>query len=64
MMRGSPTAQAVFTMLRTFVTCCYAYVLQLHRRLQVELNHGMGRSTWILNLVINYITLQDKALNI
>ena len=28
----------------------------------IELDHG--HSTWILNLVINYVTLHDKALNI
>ena len=42
MMCGSPTAQAVFAILRMFVACWYAYVLQLHTCLEVELDHGRG----------------------
>ena len=41
-MRGSPTAQAAFAILRAFVARWYAYVLQLHTRLEVELDHGRG----------------------
>ena len=42
-MRGRPTAQAAFAILRTFVARWYAYVvLQLHTRLEVELDHGLG----------------------
>ena len=42
MMRGRPTAQAAFAILRAFVTRWYANVLQLHTRLEVELDHGRG----------------------
>ena len=42
MMRGRPTAQAAFAILCTFVARWYSYVLQLHTRLEVELDHGRG----------------------
>ena len=42
MMRGRPTAQAAFAILRAFVARWYANVLQLHTRLEVELDHGRG----------------------
>ena len=38
-MRGSPTAQAAFAILRTFVACWCAHVLHVHTRLQAELDH-------------------------
>ena len=41
-MRGRPTAQAAFAILRTFVACWCAYVLQLHTCLEVELDYGWG----------------------
>ena len=41
-MRGRPTAQAAFAILRAFVARWYANVLQLHTRLDVELDHGRG----------------------
>ena len=41
-MRGRPTAQAAFAILRAFVVRWYANVLQLHTRLEVELDHGRG----------------------
>ena len=34
--------QAAFAILRTFVARWYANVLQLHTRLEVELDHGRG----------------------
>ena len=40
-MRGRPTAQAAFAILRAFVARWYANVLQL-QRLEVELDHGRG----------------------
>ena len=40
--RGRPTAQAAFAILRTFVACWCAYVLQLHTCLEVELDYGWG----------------------
>ena len=43
MMRGSPTAQAAFVILRAFVVYCHKYVLQLHTCLEAELDHGRGR---------------------
>ena len=39
-MRGRPTAQAAFAIIRAFVARWYANVLQLHTRLEVELDHG------------------------
>ena len=36
-MRGRPTTQAAFAILRAFVARWYANVLQLHMRLEVEL---------------------------
>ena len=42
MMRGRPTAQAAFAILRALVARWYANVLQLHMRLEVELDHGQG----------------------
>ena len=42
MMRGRPTAQASFAILRTFVARWYTNVLQLHTCLEVELDHGRG----------------------
>ena len=42
MMCGSPTTQAVFTILRAFVACGYAYMLQVHTLLQVGLACGRG----------------------
>ena len=39
-MRGSSTTQAAFAILRGFVARWYAYVLQRHTRLEVELDHG------------------------
>ena len=39
-MRGSSTTQAAFAILRAFVARWYAHVLQLHTRLEVELDHG------------------------
>ena len=41
-MRGRPNAQAAFAILREFVARWYANVLQLHTRLDVELDHGWG----------------------
>ena len=41
-MRGRPTAQAAFAILRAFVARWYANVLQVHTRLEVELDHGQG----------------------
>ena len=41
-MRGRPTAQAAFAILRAFVARWYANVLQLDTRLEVELDHGRG----------------------
>ena len=41
-MRGRPTAQAAFAILRVFVARWYANVLQVHTRLKVELDHGRG----------------------
>ena len=41
-MRGRPTAQAAFAILRAFVARWYANVLKLHTRLEVELDHGRG----------------------
>ena len=41
-MRGRPTAQAAFAILRVFVACSYAYVLQLHTHLEIKLDHGRG----------------------
>ena len=41
-MRGRPTPQAAFTILHAFVTRWYANVLQVHTRLEVELDHGRG----------------------
>ena len=41
-MRGSPTAQSSFAISRVSVARWYAYVLQLHRRLKVEPDHGRG----------------------
>ena len=41
-MRGRPTAQAAFAILRAFVARWDANVLQLHTRLEVELDHGRG----------------------
>ena len=38
------TAQTVAIILRAFVARWYAYVLQLHTRLEVELDHGRGGS--------------------
>ena len=40
--RSRPTAQAAFAILRAFVAGWYANVLQLHTRLEVELDHGRG----------------------
>ena len=37
-----PTTQAGFAILRAFVARWYADVLQLHTRLEVELDHGRG----------------------
>ena len=39
-MRGRPTAQAAFAILRASVARWYANVLQVHTRLEVELDHG------------------------
>ena len=41
-MRGRPTTQAAFAILHVFATRWYANVLQLHTRLDVELDHGRG----------------------
>ena len=41
-MHGRPTAQAAFAILHAFVARWYANVLQLHKRLEVELDHGRG----------------------
>ena len=41
-MRGRPTAQAAFAILRAFVARWYTNVLQLHTRLEAELDHGRG----------------------
>ena len=43
-MRGRPTAQAAFAILRAFVARWCANVLQVHTRLEVELHvdHGRG----------------------
>ena len=41
-MRGRSTAQAAFAIIRAFVARWYANVLQLHTRLEVELDHGRG----------------------
>ena len=41
-MRGRPTAQAAFAILRAFVARWYANVLQPDTRLEVELDHGRG----------------------
>ena len=41
-MRGRPTAQAAFAILRAFVARWYANVLQVHTRSEVELDHGRG----------------------
>ena len=41
-MRGRPTAQAPFAILCAFVARWYANVLQVHTRLEVELDHGRG----------------------
>ena len=38
------TAQAAFAILRAFVARWYAYVLQLHTRLEVQLGHGRGEA--------------------
>ena len=43
-MCGSPTAQAALGTLCAFVARWYAYVLQVHMRLQVELDNGQGGS--------------------
>ena len=40
-MRGRPTAQAAFAILRAFVARWYANVLQVHTRLEVELDHAL-----------------------
>ena len=42
MMRGRPTAQVAFAMLRAFVARWYANISQLHTRLEVKLDHGRG----------------------
>ena len=39
-MRGRPNAQAAFAILRAFVPRWYVNVLQVHTRLEVELDHG------------------------
>ena len=39
-MCGSPTVQAAFAILSAFVARWYAYILQLHTCLEVELDHG------------------------
>ena len=36
--------QAAFELSRSFVACCYKYVLQLHTCLEAELDHGQGRA--------------------
>ena len=41
-MRGRPSAQAAFAILRAFVARWYAYVFQLHTCLEVELDLGRG----------------------
>ena len=41
-MRGRPTTHAAFAILHTFVARWHANVLQLHTRLEVELDHGRG----------------------
>ena len=41
-MRGSPTVQAAFAILRAFVIRWYKYVLQLHTHLEAELDHVRG----------------------
>ena len=40
----NPNAQAAFAMLRAFVSCWYLYVLQVHTRLKVEIDHVPIRS--------------------
>ena len=39
---GLYTKQAVFVVIRAFVARWYAYVIQLHTLLEVELDHGRG----------------------
>ena len=41
-MGGPPRKLAAFAILRAFVARWYASVLQLHTRLEVELDHGRG----------------------
>ena len=41
-MRGRFNAQAAFAILRAFVARWCANVLQLHTRLELELDHGRG----------------------
>ena len=41
-MRGRPTAQAAFGILRAFIARWYSNVLQLHMCLEVGLDHGRG----------------------
>ena len=41
-MRGRPTAQAAFALLRAFSARWYTNVIQLHARLEVELDDGRG----------------------
>ena len=43
-MHGRPTAQDAFAILCAFVARWYANVLQLHTRLEVELDHGWSEA--------------------
>ena len=58
-MRRSPTAYAAFVILCTFVACWYTYVLQLHIRLGVELDHGWGGAMQGLELAVRNLKAQE-----
>ena len=53
-MRGKPTAQATFAILRAFVACWYTRVLQLHTRLQV--GHCSIKSFYALHYALSHDT--------
>ena len=49
--------QVAFAILRAFVACRHAYVLQVHTRLQVELRGGTA-----LIIVVRHYTMPCKQL--
>ena len=59
-MCGSLTAKAAFVILRAFVVRWYKYVLQLHMRLEAELDYGFYHVSDVTGSELNCSCVQQR----